>query len=98
MEMKYKLNQFPRALICLIYNVLLVQETMDQGKCTNQELVFFKVDFAKPYDKVSWGFLFEAMLKMGMALEFIVEMMELIFQDARWLWFTWVEPLSDHSR
>jgi hypothetical protein len=42
--------------------------------------------------------LFEAMLKMGMALEFIVEMMELIFQDARWLWFTWVEPLSDHSR
>ncbi len=83
MEMKYKPNQFPHALICLIYNVLLVQETIDQGKCTNQELVFFKLDFAKAYDKVSWGFSFEAMLKMAMALEFIVEMRELIFKDAR---------------
>jgi hypothetical protein len=83
MEMKYKPNQFPRALICLIYNALLVQETIDQGKWTNQELVFFKLDFAKAYDKVSWGFLFEAMLKMGTALEYIVEMIELILKDAR---------------
>ncbi len=81
MEMKYKPNQFPRALICLIYNVLLVQEI--RVSATNQELVFFKLDFAKAYDKVSWGFLFEAMLKMGMALEFIVEMIEMIFKDAR---------------
>ncbi len=64
-------------------NVLPAQETIDQGKCTNQQLVFFKLDFAKAYYMVSWGFLFKALLKMGMAREFVVEMIELIFKDAR---------------
>jgi hypothetical protein len=59
--------------------VLLAQETIDWTKHLkiniNQPLVWvFK---KKVYDKVSWGILFETMLKMGMAKKKFVEMVKL---------------------
>jgi len=46
--------------LCIVWfildNVFLVHETIDWAKKSTQPLVFFKVDFAKAYDKVSWVF------------------------------------------
>jgi hypothetical protein len=38
------------------------------------------------YDKVSWGILFETMLKMGMAIKEFVEMVKLFLKRLR-LWY-----------
>jgi hypothetical protein len=45
-------------------------------------LIYFKLDFSKAYNKVSWQFLFLTMKKLGIVKEF-VEMVKLLFQDAK---------------
>ncbi len=57
-----------------------MQKTIGWAKQSNQPLIFLKLDFAKAYDKVSWGFLFMALEKMGMAVQFL-NMVKVLFQD-----------------
>lgn len=68
-------------LCYILDNVLLVQETLDWAKCSNQTVVFLKQSFAKAYDKVGWDFMFLALEKLGMALEFI-DLARLLFKNA----------------
>lgn len=37
--------------------ILIENELVDDAKRKKKEVVFFKVDFEKAYDSVSWGFL-----------------------------------------
>lgn len=37
--------------------ILIENELVDNAKRKKKEVVFFKVDFEKAYDSVSWGFL-----------------------------------------
>jgi hypothetical protein len=69
-------------MMYILDNVLLMQETIDWARQSNQPLVFIKLDFVKAYDKVSWGFLFMALEKMGMVVEFI-NMVKVLFQDMK---------------
>lgn len=64
----------------ILNTVLLTQETIDWVQRSNQPLVFLKLDFAKAYDKISSGFLFMALEKMGMIVEFI-NIVKVLFQD-----------------
>jgi hypothetical protein len=64
----------------ILDNILLMQETIDWAWQSNQPLVFLKLDFAKAYNKVSWGFLFMVLEIMGMIVEFI-NMVKVLFQD-----------------
>ncbi len=68
-------------LCYILDNVLLVQETLDWAKCSNQPIVFLKQSFAKAYDKVGWGFTFLALEKLVMILEFI-DLVRLLFKNA----------------
>ncbi len=50
-------NQTTTLLLWFILdNVLLINETFNWAKKSNQPLVCVKLDFAKTYDKVSWIF------------------------------------------
>jgi hypothetical protein len=62
--------------------MFLAHEIIDWARCTKQEKIFLKLDFAKAYDKVSWDFLFLAMKRLGMDDEFI-DTIKLLFQDAK---------------
>jgi hypothetical protein len=62
----------------IVDNMLLAHETIDWARCTRQEIIYFKLDFAKAYDKVSWDFFFLAMRMMGIVDEFI-DMIKLLF-------------------
>jgi hypothetical protein len=44
-------------------------------------MVYFKLDLAKAYDKVEWGFLFNVMERMKVMKEFI-GMVRLLFKEA----------------
>ncbi len=43
-------------------------------------MVFLKLDFAKAYDKVNWGFLFDVMERVWITKEFI-GMVRVLFQE-----------------
>ncbi len=43
-------------------------------------MVFLKLDFAKAYDKVNWGFFFDVMERVWTAKEFI-GMVRVLFQE-----------------
>ena len=62
-------------------NIVLTQETLHWAKILSQPSVFFKLDFAKTYDKVSWRFLFLAMSKIGINERF-VGWVKLLFGNA----------------
>ena len=64
-------DQFAFLLMRFILdNILLTQETIYFAKFSLQPLLFFKLDFAKAYDKVDLDFLFSAMAKRGLLDEF----------------------------
>jgi hypothetical protein len=52
-------------------------------------LIYFKLDFSKANNKVSWEFLFLTMKKLGIMKEF-VEMVKLLFQDAKHIYTSMV--------
>ena len=59
-----------------------MQETIYHAKYSSQPLLFFKLDFAKAYDKVdNLSFLYRAMTKIGILEEFI-NMIRLLFLGA----------------
>lgn len=49
----------------ILDGVLIANELVDNEKRSKKEGVFFKVDFEKAYDSVSWDFLDYMMMKMG---------------------------------
>jgi hypothetical protein len=57
-----------------------MKQLIGQGAQTKK--IFFKLDFAKVYDKVSWDFLFLVMKRLEMADEFI-DIMKLFLQDTK---------------
>lgn len=73
-------NQTTTLLLWFILdNVFLINET---SKKSNQPSVCVKLDFAKTYDKVSWIFIFEAMEKLGVPIEFL-NLVKILFHDAK---------------
>jgi len=49
----------------ILDGILVANELVDEAHRHKKELLLFKVDFAKAYDSIEWGFLQEVMLKMG---------------------------------
>lgn len=52
----------------ILDNMVLTQETLHWAKTSRQPTIFLKLDFSKPYDKVSWHFLFRTMEKLGIKI------------------------------
>jgi len=46
-------------------NTFLAQETLEWAMESNQDLVLLLLDFEKTFDRIEWGFLFEALAKLG---------------------------------
>jgi len=44
---------------------MIANEVIAEAKTKNKPCMFFKVDFEKAYDSVSWGFLNYMMMRMG---------------------------------
>jgi hypothetical protein len=55
----------------IIDNIVLTQEVLHWAKTSRQPTVFFKLDFSKAYEKISWRFLFLTMNKMEVSEDFI---------------------------
>lgn len=66
----------------ILDNIVLVQETLQWAKSSNQPTVFLKLDFSKAYDKVSWPFLFKSMSSLGIHESFI-KWTKMLFNNAR---------------
>jgi len=49
----------------ILDGILVANEIVDEARKLRKELILFKVDFAKAYDTVDWGYLDEVMIKMG---------------------------------
>ena len=49
----------------ILHGVMIANEVIAEAKSKNKPCMFFKVDFEKAYDSVSWGFLNYMMLRMG---------------------------------
>lgn len=49
----------------ILDGVVILNETVEDAKKEKKELLVFKVDFAKAYDSVDWGFLFDMMRRMN---------------------------------
>jgi hypothetical protein len=63
-------------------NLLLTHENINWARQTKLDQIYLKFDFANAYDKVSWDFLFMAMKKFGMAIQFI-GMTIILFHDVK---------------
>ncbi len=51
--------------------ILLVHETLEWAKTSNQNLTFLKLDFSKAFDKVFWAFSFQCLEKIKLLQGFI---------------------------
>ncbi|XP_014623177.1 uncharacterized protein [Glycine max] len=49
----------------ILHGVMISNEVIAEAKSKNKPCMFFKVDFEKAYDSVSWGFLNYVMVRMG---------------------------------
>jgi hypothetical protein len=55
----------------ILDNTFLVQEALDWAVESDQDLVMLLLDFEKAFDKIEWGFLSEALAKLGFANQWI---------------------------
>ncbi len=49
---------------CILDNTFLAQEALDWAVESDQDLVLLLLDFEKAFDRIEWGFLFEALGKL----------------------------------
>jgi hypothetical protein len=49
----------------ILDNTFLAQEAQDWAEESNQDLVLLLLDFEKAFYRIEWGFLFEALAKLG---------------------------------
>jgi hypothetical protein len=49
----------------ILDNVFLAQETLAWVEESNQDLILLLLDFEKAFDRIEWGFLFTALVKLG---------------------------------
>jgi hypothetical protein len=55
----------------ILDNTFLVQEALDWVEESDQDLVLLLLDLEKAFDRIEWGFLFEALAKLGFCNQWI---------------------------
>jgi len=55
----------------ILDNTFLAQEALDWAVESDQDLVMLLLDFEKAFDRIEWGFLFEALAKLSFASQWI---------------------------
>ncbi len=55
----------------ILDNTFLAQEALDWAVESDQDLVMLLLDFEKAFDRIEWGFLFDALAKLGFANQWI---------------------------
>ena len=50
--------------------IITIWEGMDFAEESKQDYIFFKIDFEKAYDRISWKYILEALKQMGCGSEF----------------------------
>ncbi len=58
--------------------ILLVHETLEWAKTSNQNLIFLKLDFSKAFDKVFWAFSFQCLEKIKL-LQGVIQFVRILF-------------------
>jgi len=58
----------------MLDSVVVVNETIDEAKCTNKSCIIFKTDFEKTIDSVDWEY-----------LVYIVEKLDLYAKWVKWI-------------
>ncbi len=64
----------------ILDNVLLTRETIDKVRCSKQDSIFLKLEFAKAYHRVRLGISILTHEEDGVATEFF-DTVKLLFQD-----------------
>lgn len=62
---------------CILDNIFLAFEAIEWSLESNQNISMLLLDFEKAYDRVSWTFLHQTMLKMGFAETWVQRVMSL---------------------
>lgn len=65
----------------ILDNIILIHQSIQWAKESQQDSFFLKLDVSKAYDRVHWVFMFKVVEKLGMPNSFI-NMFRLLFQDA----------------
>ncbi|MCO5600177.1 hypothetical protein L7F22_054285 [Adiantum nelumboides] len=51
--------------------IITLSESMDYAQESDQNYVYFKIDFDKAYDRVEWDFIFQSLQDIGFGRKFI---------------------------
>ncbi len=55
----------------ILDNVFMAQEALGWAEESNQNLVLLLMDFEKAFDRIEWGFLFKALVKLGFSTTWV---------------------------